>query len=150
VRRVGQRIGNWYAVFYAVVSGEFHRITAHPEHADAFLLQGACQLHPSLLICLASGAAWRESDDEEPGIRRRQSYPLETAIEGETRRHLDMCSGSDLRSKDFLQAPVLLAKVDVRCEHPQRRKPNEDLQHFAESDGPNFGCRALGGLVEFV
>ena len=55
----------WYAVLQAVVSGDFDRVTAHPEHADAFLFECVCQPHPSVLICLASRAAGRKSDDEK-------------------------------------------------------------------------------------
>src|SRR2546427_1450215 len=71
-----------------IVSGDFDRVTAHPEHADAFLFECACQPHPAVLICLASRAAWRKSYDEELGTPRRKSHWLQTAIERYSRKHL--------------------------------------------------------------
>ncbi len=65
VGRIGQHIRKRYAVLCAVISGDFDRITADPQHADAFLFECAYQPYPAVLICLASRTAWRKSYDEE-------------------------------------------------------------------------------------
>src|SRR5258708_5783541 len=113
VGRIGQRIGETNAVLRAVVSGDFDRVTAYPEHANAFLFECARQPHPAVLICLASRAPRRKSYDEELGTCCRKGHWLQTAVERHPRKHLQLRSRGDLRSQCFVQASVLLQTENV-------------------------------------
>jgi len=100
------------------------------------------------LVCSASWAARRKSYDEELGICRGQREWPDAPIERETREHLEVCSGNDLRILSLVQGPILLEKKYVLGKYPDPGKPNKNLQHSTESDDSSFLCINHDVLVD--